>query len=170
MGKSVDDEIKEKAFQLWRKCGRSPERVVKELRDQGHMVTRQSIDTWKNKGLWEDRAARAEALEQTVNDPQLSGEEKMIAALLGQKDRYEKYFETLPIGEMDTQAVYAYTNMITTIQSIRQKTAAYKAEQFIDFMKDLIGWLSKNDPESVPAIEKNFDDFIAFAKEKYGKR
>ena len=167
MGKSVDDEIKEKAFQLWRKCGRSPDRVVKELRGEGHMVTRQSIDTWKNKGAWEDRAARAELLEQKTTDPQLSGEEKMIAALIGQKDRYEQYFETLPIGQMDTQAVYAYTNMITTIQNIRQKTANYKAELFIDFMKDLISFLSKNDAESVPAIEKNLDEFILFANDRY---
>jgi hypothetical protein len=170
MGKSVDDEIKETAFQLWRKNGRSPDRVVKELREKGHMVTRQSIDTWKNERGWEDRAARAEALEQTAKDPQLSGEEKMIAALIGQKDRYEKYFETLPIGQMDTQAVYAYTNMITTIQNIRQKTASYKAELFVDFMKDLIIVLAKNDPESVPAIEKNFDEFILFAKDRYAKR
>jgi len=167
MGKSVDDEIKEKAFQLWRKCGRSPDRVVKELREQGHMVTRQSIDTWKNAGAWEDRAARAEALEQTAKDPQLSGEEKMIAALIGQKNRYEQYFETLPIGQMDTQAVYAYTNMITTIQNIRQKTASYKAELFTDFLKDLIGWLQQNDPAAVAAIEKNFDDYVAHAKDKW---
>lgn len=167
MGRSVDDEIKEKAFQLWRRNGRSPEKTAKELNSLGHMVTRQSIDTWKNERAWEDRAARAEAIEQQAKDPNLSGEEKMIAALVGQKNRYEQYFETLPIGQMDTQAVYAYTNMITTIQNIRQKTAAYKAELFTEFLKDLIGWLQRNDPESVGAIEKNFDDFIVHAKERY---
>ena len=35
-------------------------------------------------------------------------------------------------------------------------------------MKDLIEWLGKNDPDSVDAIERNFDDFVAFAKERYG--
>lgn len=38
---------------------------------------------------------------------------------------------------------------------------------FIDFMKDLINYLTKNDPEAVQYIERNFDEFIAFAKEKY---
>lgn len=167
MGRSVDDEIKEKAFQTWRKNGRSPERTVKELRDQGHMVTRQSIDTWKNERDWEGRAAKADAVEQEAKDPELTGEERMVAALAKQAKRYEEYFETLTPKEMDSQAVYAYTNLISTLQAIRQKTGAYKAELFIDYMKDLIGWLSKNDPESVPAIERNFDEFILFAKDKY---
>ena len=168
MGRSVDDEIKEKAFQLWRKCS-SPTKVVKLLQDAGHKVTRQSIDTWMNDPDldWKGRAARADAIEQEARDPELTGEERMVAALAKQAKRYEEYFETLTPKTMDTQAVYAYTNLISTLQSIRQKTAAYKAELFIDFMKDLIGWLNKNDPESVPAIERNFDEFIQFAKEQY---
>jgi len=169
MGKSVDDEIKETAFQLWRKNGRSPDKTVRALNEKGHMVTRQTIDAWKNDRDWEGRADRADAIEQTARDPKLSGEEKMIAALASQITRYEMYFESMKPSETDTQAVYAYTNLITTIQNIRQKTVAHKAEMFTSFLRDLIGWLNLNDPDSVPGIEKNFDDFIAFAKEKYNR-
>ena len=172
MGRSIDEEIKEKAFQLWRKNGQSPTKVVRMLQEQGHAVTRQTIDAWMNDPEcdWKGRAARADAVEQQAKDPELTGEERMIAALTRQAQRYEEYFDTLTVKSMDSQAVYAYTNLITTIQSIRQKTAAYRAEVFLDFLKELIDWLAKNDPDSVVAIEKNFDDFALYAKERYGKR
>lgn len=172
MGRSIDEEIKEKAFQLWRKNGQSPTKVARVLADQGHVITRQTIDAWANDPEcdWKGRSARADAVEQEAKDPELSGEERMIAALSRQAKRYEEYFETLTVKNMDSQAVYAYTNLISTLQSIRQKTDAFRAEVFLDFLKELIGWLAKNDPDSVAAIEKNFDDFALYAKERYGKR
>lgn len=167
MGKSIDEEIKETAFQLWRKCGQSPDKTVKTLRELGHMVTRQSIDAWKHERDWAIRAAKAEAIEQQAKDPNLSGEERMIAALVTQQQKYETYFETMTPKEIDSQAIYAFTNLITTIQSIRQKSAAYKTETFIVFWRELINWLNLNDPPAVQAIQKNFDDFVAYAKEKW---
>ncbi len=169
MGKSIDEEIKETAFQLWRKNGQSPTKTVRALQDLGHMVTRQTIDEWMNDPDrdWTGRAARADAVEQKAKDPQLSGEEKLIASLVKEQEKYEQYFETLTLKERDHQAVYAFTNLVASIQNIRQKTAAYKAETFIVFLKELINWLNLNDPPSVQAIQKNFDDFIAHAKEKW---
>ena len=42
-----------------------------------------------------------------------------------------------------------------------------QGDAFVDFMRDLIDWLSRNDPDTVAAIEKNFDEFVKWAKEKY---
>ena len=170
-GKSLISENLELAYRIWRECGQSPEATVRKLNSEHDFtVSRQTIYEWMEKYNWKARAALAEAVEQKAKDPQLSGEERMVAALASQIARYEAYFETLTPKEMDSQAVYAYTNLITTIQNIRQKTAAYKADLFVGFMKELINWLSKNDPEAVHAIEKNLDDFITYAREMYGRR
>lgn len=167
-GKSLISENLELAYRIWRECGQSPEATVKRLNSEyDFTVSRQTIYEWMEKYNWKERAARAEAEERKAKDPVLSGEERMVAALVSQQQRYEAYFETLAVKEIDTQAVYAYTNLITTIQNIRQKTATHKSELFISFLKELINWLNLNDPASVQAIEKNFDDFIAYAKDKW---
>lgn len=167
-GKSLIAENLELAYQTWRKCGQSPVLTIKTLNEEHEFnLSRVTLDAWIKDNGWKERADRAEEIERRAKDPNLSGEEKMISALVSEQQKYETYFETVPIVQRDPQMTYAYTHLITTVQNIRQKTAAHKAEMFTAFMRDLIGWLNLNDPGSVPAIEKNFDDFIAFAKEKY---
>jgi hypothetical protein len=168
-GKSLISENLELAYRVWRECGQSPEQTVRKLNSEHDFtVSRQTIYEWMEKYNWKERAARAEAVEQQAKDPQLSGEEKLIAALESQKKRYEAFFETLgPLG-IDNQATYAYSSLISTIQGIREKTGSYKAGLFVEFLRELITWLARHDPDSVPAIEKNFDDIVAAAKEKYG--
>ncbi len=167
-GKGLIGDNLELAYQTWRKCGRSPSLTIKTLNEEyGFSVSRPTLDQWKEEGDWGARADRAEAEEQRARDPRLSGEERMVGALVKQQQKYETYFETLTPKEIDTQAIYAYTNLITTIQNIRQKSSAYKAEIFIVFLKELINWLNLNDPPAVQAIQKNFDDFITHAKEKW---
>ncbi|NOZ81263.1 MAG: hypothetical protein GXP63_06350, partial [DPANN group archaeon] len=124
--------------------------------------------SWRDKYDWKGRAARAEAEERKVKDAVMSDEARMIASLEAQKDRYEKYFESLGPQGADHQAIYAYTNLVKTIVDIKEKIQAQKASLFLDFMKDLIEWLSRNEPDSVDAIEKVFDDYVAYAREKYG--
>ena len=46
--------------------------------------------------------------------------------------------------------------------------AGIKSGLFLEFFKDMVSYLTKEDPEAVPFVERNFDDFIAFAKAKYG--
>lgn len=167
-GKSLIAENLELAYRVWRECGQSPEQTVKTLGSKHDFpVSRQTLYEWMEKYSWKERAAKAEVIEQQAKDPNLSGEERMIAALVTQQQRYETYFETMTPKEIDSQAIYAFTNLITTIQSIRQKSAAYKTETFIVFWRELINWLNLNDPPAVQAIQKNFDDFVAYAKEKW---
>jgi len=49
----------------------------------------------------------------------------------------------------------------------RTKAEVFKAGLFMEFMKDFVGWLSRNDTTAVAVIERNFDPFMAYAKEKY---
>ncbi len=172
-GKSLIAENLELAFQTWRASGQSVGQTIRTLKtEHDFAVSRPTLYEWIEKYHWKERAAMAEAEERQAKDANLSGEEKMLAALVTQKERYEKYFANLGYDkngrpEIDTQATYAYNNLIASLVSIRQRTGEYKAELFLDFMKDLIGYLNKNDPDAVPAIERNFDEFITYAKEKY---
>jgi hypothetical protein len=42
-----------------------------------------------------------------------------------------------------------------------------RPQVFLDFMRDLVSFLKDRDPEALTALEKNFDEFIGFAKQKY---
>jgi len=74
----------------------------------------------------------------------------------------------------DPQAVYKLTALQKTIDSEErgdpQETDQQKIDRpqiFLDFMRDLISFLKDRDADSVAALEKNFDEFVQFAKTKY---
>jgi hypothetical protein len=48
-----------------------------------------------------------------------------------------------------------------------QEEAAPNPEVFLGFMRDMVIFLKDRDPEALTALEKNFDEFISFAKQKY---
>ncbi len=50
---------------------------------------------------------------------------------------------------------------------VKTKAEVFKAGFFMEFMKEYISWLSRNDADAVQVIERNFDPFMAYAKEKY---
>lgn len=50
-----------------------------------------------------------------------------------------------------------------------QEEAPPNPEIFLGFMRDMVTFLKDKDPEALTALEKNFDEFITFAKEKYAK-
>ncbi len=45
-----------------------------------------------------------------------------------------------------------------------------KMDMFLEFMREMIGYLNRNDREAVPMLERNFDNFIQAAREKYGSQ
>ena len=166
--KSYMSETKEAAYLTWRKCGQNVELTLRELAKQGWTLTKPTIYEWMEKFGWKDRAALAEAAERKAADAVLSAEARAIVSLEKIRSRYEEYFDTLKPGDrVDTNEVHAYKGVIMAINDIKAKTGAQKASFFLDFMRELIDWLGRNDPESVDAIEKNFDEFVAYAKEKY---
>jgi hypothetical protein len=165
--RSYQAETREDAYKTWRDCGQNIEQTVAALAKKGYFITKPTIYDWMEKYGWKERAARAEVEEKKAIDITMNAEARAITSLEKVQERYEKYFETLGEGKIDSQAVYAYTGIVKSIAEIKEKTGAVKATLFLDFMRDLIEWLGKNDPDSVDVIERNFDEFVAFAKERY---
>ncbi len=164
-GKSYIAENRELAFRLYCECGGNVEAALRALEKAGLKLSKPTFYEWMRKYNFGARRGKVDAETQKTADSQISFEAQMMNALLKQKDKYEAYFDTLTIP--DHQAQYAYAGVIKTIFDIRTKTAAFKTSLFVDFMKDLVNFYSKNDPEVVPMIERNFDDFMTFAREKY---
>lgn len=164
-GKSYIAENREMAFKVYCECGGNVEMTLRELDKKDLTLSKPSFYDWMKKFNFEERRTKVDAETQMTQDCQVSFEEQMMNALLKQKRNYETYFDTL--SSPDHQAQYAYAGLIKTIFDIRTKTAAFKTSLFVDFMKDLVNFFAKNDPEIVPMIERNFDDFMSFAREKY---
>lgn len=166
-GKSSKAEFREMAFKKYVECGGNVEMTVRELNKEGFPLSKPTLYEWIEKFNFDDRRTKVDAELQKSKDSQLSFEESMINALMSRKDAYEEYFKTAA-GRFDHQAQYAYSGIIKSILDIKERLASFKAALFLDFMKDMILFMRKNDPEGVSVIDRNFDAFIAFAKEKYG--
>ena len=165
-GKSLIAENRELAFRKYVECGGNVEGTLRALEKEDLKLSKVTFYEWMKKFNFEERRTKVDTEKQKITDSQISFEEKMLSDLLKQKEKYEKYFDTLLL--IDNQAQFAYASIIKAIIDIKAKLTAFKTSFFVDFMKDLITYLSKNDPATVPAIEKNFDDFMAHAKAKYG--
>ena len=132
------------------------------------------IQRWAEKYEW--RKKKEERKRETLKaqaESRSPVREKILLDLKKQKERYDKYFETLGENEINTQATYAHATLCKTISDI-QKDLDSKAEQKIDrlpmyleFMRDQVSFFKDRDPDALAALEKNFDEFIQFAKNKY---
>jgi hypothetical protein len=72
----------------------------------------------------------------------------------------------------DPQVVHALKALQGCIDAEEKMASASEAgsaspEVFLAFMRDMVGFLKERDPEALQALEKNFDEFMSFAKEKY---
>lgn len=166
-GKSYKAENRDLAFRIYCECGGNVEMCLRELRKQGLSLSKPTIYEWIKKYNFEDRRTAVDAEKQKVSDIQMSFEDQMLSDLIKQKEKYEIYFDSLGKNTIDNQAQFAYAGIIGKIFDMRAKMSSYKASVFIGFMKDLVNYLGKNDPDAVPVIERNFDDFMNYAKEKY---
>jgi hypothetical protein len=165
-GKSYIAENRELAFSVYCAQGGNVEASLRELEKQGLKLSKPTFNEWREKFRFDERLQAIDREKEKAADNQLSFEDRMLNALQAQKEKYERYFEKNE--KLDHQAQYAFAGLIKTMMEIRERTGKYKSALFLDFMRDLITFLSKNDPGVVVVIEEHFDDFIAFAKEKYG--
>lgn len=167
-GKSADLELRELAFQLYYESGGNKELTLRKLQEKGYSISKPTLYDWIEKYNFDERMARLDHKAKTAKDAAaLSIEDQLLTELLKQKEKYEAYFESLG-HKVDNQAVYAYSHLLNTILDIKTKIGAFKSSLFLDFMKDFVSYLSKEDIEAVNYIERNFDGFVSFAREKYG--
>ncbi|MFB3926899.1 MAG: hypothetical protein ACE14T_12685 [Syntrophales bacterium] len=165
--RSYQEETREEAYVVWRRSGQNFAETKRALDKKGYFISVPTLIDWAAKYDWKDRAARAEAEEQGMKDALANRETKAIIDLEKIKTRYEKYFDALGEGKIDNQAMFAYTGIIKSIEDVKAKAGTYKSAIFLEFMQDIIEYLGKNDPSALFAIERNFDDYVKYAREKY---
>lgn len=121
-GKSVFIESRELAFQTYRECGGNKELTLRELEKKGLKLSKPTLYEWIEKFNFDGRLVKADAENQRTADLQESFEKKMMLKLVGQLEKYEKYFEENT--DIDNQATYAYTNLLKVIVEISRRLPA----------------------------------------------
>lgn len=122
-GKRHTEQEREEAYRTWRACGRNIVRTVRELEKNGLHLDRRTIYTWIDTFSWKNRLADTGAAEQGVKDPSPNDAARLIADLERQKEKYDRFFETLGESTVDNQATYAYTTLVRAIAETRKKAA-----------------------------------------------
>lgn len=166
-GKSADLELRERAFRIYRESSGNKELTIKRLAEAGYRISKPTLYDWIGKYNFDERMTRADEKAREATDAALTTEARLLTDLHRQKEKYERYFEGLG-ATIDNQAQYAYTSLIKTIVDIKTRLGADKAALFMEFIRDFIGYLSREDITAVGALEKHADGFAAFAREKYG--
>jgi len=174
-GKSYIAETRELAYRTWRECGQNIELTIKTIKDKHSIpVTKPTLYAWMEKFNWKERATRAETEEQRVKDAVVSDEEKILADLKKQRQKYERYFDSLGDAAIDPQATYAYNSLAKTITDIRSRMQGPEARVdrpalFMEAMEFIAGYLKEKDPEGLKVLAKNFDGIIEAFKVKHAQ-
>lgn len=114
------NEIREQAFLFWYDT-RNDSEVVRLLSGAGYNITRATISSWREKYSWETRAESIDVKKQAAQDVSISFEESLLLDLQKQKERYDVYFDNLPAGKVDNQAMYVYNQLCEKLISLRSK-------------------------------------------------
>lgn len=117
---TYSNEIKEQAFLFWYDI-RNDSEVVRLLKNRGYNITRTTIATWRVKLDWNTRASNIDAKKQAAQDTAISFEETLLQDLQKQKERYDVYFDNLPAGKVDNQAMYVYNQLCEKLINLRNK-------------------------------------------------
>lgn len=117
---TYSNEIKEQAFLFWYDT-RNDSEVVRLLSNAGYSITRTTIASWREKYDWETRAESIDIKKQTAQDVSISFEESLLLDLQKQKERYDVYFDNLPSGKVDNQAMYVYNQLCEKLITLRNK-------------------------------------------------
>jgi hypothetical protein len=162
---------RELAYKVWVECGGNFSETERKLKraDLGLPVSRQTLMSWAGKYDWKGRAARVEA-EERKREAAVA-EDGLVAALGKQKERYERYFDTMAEGVVDNQACYAFCGLVKTMIGVRRgktftaETAEKESKSQITNSQSLITsdqspvtiHKSLNDEERIAALEEMVD-------------
>ena len=168
-------EARELAFQTWRECGQNLSECERLLnRDKGLPVSRQTLTEWCKKYNWEARAARAEALE--IRKAEAFSDDAILSALLDQKERYEQYFDSLQMGVIDNQALFAYSGLLKNLLALKTAAEAKTQNQvqevdrpklFLENLSFLAEVLKEIDPEGLKILGRSFETIVGRFKAQH---
>lgn len=131
-------------------------------------VSRQTLSGWKSDTLvpGDDRDEWDKGREQKRSNVQ------RLRVLF---DRELKFLEeaqagALPPGNLDgiSKLGALVQRWETAEQTAALKNTAQRAALFLDFVRDLIEFGSKQDADLVRAVEANFDDLVTWGRNRYG--
>ena len=168
----VPAETRELAYRVWRECQQNLSETVRVMNNEhGYVVTRQSVAEWRDRFDWQGRAARTDAEAEKLD--QATASEALLNVLLKQKGKYEDYLDSLPIGEVDNQAIYAFNNILKTIVDIRTKTDATveidRPKLFLEDLEFIAETLRDVDPEGLKVLGRSFDLVVKRFKEAHAQ-
>lgn len=140
------NEIREQAFLFWYDT-RNDSEVVRLLSNAGYSITRTTIASWREKYDWETRAESIDIKKQVAQDVSISFEESLLLDLQKQKERYDVYFDNLPAGKVDNQAMYVYNQLCEKLINLRnkinpkdkKKNTGLKHENINEIRKEILG-------------------------------
>lgn len=143
------------------------------LKEKGHDISKSSIGRYGKEFLNQYRRLRI--IEDQAKTLVSEAGDGLVLDEAGGKLMGRKIIELLMEKDINLNQVpdlaWGIANLIkANVSREKSKIDVMKnsSKFFLDFMKDLIKYLGKNDPDAVPAIERNLDGFMTFAKEKYG--
>lgn len=131
--KSYTDEARELAFEYWRRCGQNVDDTLTALKkERGWPIARQTIYDWMARYNWQDRAARLQAEAEEMARAKLHGREKVLADLLNQKEKYEKYFnDQAATGQVDPKATFAYVGLCRMILAVQKDMESAQTDKTV---------------------------------------
>ena len=140
------NDIREQAFLFWYDT-RNDSEVVRLLKKHGYSITRTTIASWREKYGWETRVESIDVKKQAAQDVSISFEESLLLDLQKQKERYDVYFDNLPAGKVDNQAMYVYNQLCEKLINLRnkinpkdkKKNTGLKHENIDEIRKELLG-------------------------------
>ena len=140
------NEIREQAFLFWYDT-RNDSETVRLLSNAGYSIIRTTIASWREKYGWLERASNIDMKKQAAQDNTISFEESLLLDLQKQKERYDVYFDNLPAGKVDNQAMYVYNQLCEKLISLRnkinpkdkKKNTGLKHENIDEIRKEILG-------------------------------
>ncbi|EAT16075.1 hypothetical protein HTZ97_16310 [Desulfuromonas acetoxidans] len=133
-------------------------------------VSRQTLSVWKR-----DTLTPGEELDEwdKAREKRLSYVQRMENLL----DRELEHAENSQAGQGLGATYDSISKLGALVQRFKQaeqeaqmKSAAQRQALFLDFVRDLIDYGSRNDDELVSVLERNFDDLVQWGREKYEAR
>ncbi|MBI4824398.1 MAG: hypothetical protein HY805_09265 [Nitrospirae bacterium] len=104
------EKNRELVFRVYREAGGKGVRDIlgRLEKEHGIKISSQTLRLWKKEGRWDERIDRGRGLD-----------EEMVIRLLRLIKKYERYLEAC--SGVDTQAAYAYINMIRAVSELQRK-------------------------------------------------
>jgi hypothetical protein len=149
------------------------EEIAAFLKEKGIEISKSSIGRYGKEFL--NAYKRLRMIEDQSRTLKSDAGDGLVIEEAASKIFTQQVLEMLLDSGLDTKDLPKLMLSFSALQSssisrekMKQDFEKKKGEFFIDAMKEMINWLNKNDQEALPYIERNFDDFITHAKERYG--